>query len=154
MFTPIGRQFFSLMCEHGIVIERALEVLLFWLSVHFIGRGCQWFFRKFKSPLSYAGQLWKHKRWEASSRLDVLLSFLHISLHDLLRVNGDGFRSWVSCFLLLGLPIVWSPLWGVVFCSDFGPFFFLLLFPCWLLFLYLFIPMDDCHFGYEEKVTK
>jgi hypothetical protein len=34
-----------------------------------------------------------------------------------------------------------SAIWGVVFCLDFGPFFFLLLFPCCVffpLFIYLF----------------
>jgi hypothetical protein len=36
-------------------------------------------------------------------------------------------------------PIVRSALWGVVFCLDFCPFLFLLLFPCWMFFLYLFI---------------
>jgi hypothetical protein len=42
-------------------------------------------------------------------------------------------------FLLLGLPMVGFAIWGVVFCLDFGSFFFLLFFPCWMFFLYLFI---------------
>jgi len=37
----------------------------------------------------------------------------------------------------LGLPIVRFALWGVVFGLDFSPFFFLLLFPCHVLFIYL-----------------
>jgi hypothetical protein len=41
---------------------------------------------------------------------------------------------WVQSF-----ELVHSALLGVVFCLDFGPFFFLLLFPCWVFFLYLFI---------------
>ncbi len=32
--------------------QRALEVLLFLLYIHFIGRGSQWFLREFKPPLS------------------------------------------------------------------------------------------------------
>jgi hypothetical protein len=66
---------------------------------------------------------------------------LPISLHNLLCATGDGFRSSVLCFLLLGLPIVCSALSGVVFCLDFSPFFFLLLFHCHVffpLFIYLF----------------
>jgi hypothetical protein len=35
----------------------------------------------------------------------------------LLHATGDGFRSYVSCFLLLGLPIVHSAFSGPVFCS-------------------------------------
>jgi hypothetical protein len=63
-----------------------------------------------------------------------------ISLHNLLCATGDGFRSSVLCFLLLGLPIVCSALSGVVFCLDFSPFFFLLLFHCQVFlpsFIYL-----------------
>jgi hypothetical protein len=37
----------------------------------------------------------------------------------------------------IGSPIVHFALWGVVFCLDLGPFFFLLLFPCRGLFIYL-----------------
>jgi hypothetical protein len=76
---------------------------------------------------------------KASSKLGVLPSFSPISLQDLLHASGDGFKSYVSCFLLLGLPIVRFALWDVVFCLDFGPFFFLLLFPLWVFFVYLFI---------------
>jgi hypothetical protein len=39
----------------------------------------------------------------------------------------------------LGLPIVPSALSGMVFCLEFSPFFFLLLFPWQVFFLYLFI---------------
>jgi hypothetical protein len=73
--------------------------------------------------------------WESSSRLDVLPDFSSISLHNLLCATSDGFRSYVSWFLLLGLPIVHFVLLGVIFCLDFGPFFFLLLFPCQVFFL-------------------
>ncbi len=76
---------------------------------------------------------------EASSRLGVLPGFLPISLHNLLRATDDGLRSYVWCFLLLGLPIVHSALSGVIFCLDFGPFFILLLFPCQVFFIYLCI---------------
>jgi hypothetical protein len=31
---------------------------------------------------------------------------------DLRPATGDGFRSYVSCFLLLGLPIVYSEAWS------------------------------------------
>ncbi len=62
-----------------------------------------------------------------------------LSLHDLLCATNDGFRSQASRFLLLRLPIVCSALSGVKFCLDFGPFFFLLLFPSQVIFLYLFI---------------
>jgi hypothetical protein len=76
---------------------------------------------------------------KACSRLSVLPGFSPISLHDLLRATGDGFRSEVLCFLLLGLPMLCSAIWVVMFCLEFGPFFFLLLFPWWRFFLYLFI---------------
>jgi hypothetical protein len=42
-------------------------------------------------------------------------------------------------FSPLRAPPVRSALLDVVFCLDFGPFFFLLLFPCIVFFLYLFI---------------
>ncbi len=67
---------------------------------------------------------------EPSSRLGVLLGFSPIFLHDLLCATSDGFRLWVSCFFLLRLPIVRFTLSSVVFCLDFNPLFFLLLFPC------------------------
>jgi len=76
---------------------------------------------------------------EAFSKLGVLLGFSLISLHDLFCATGDGFKSEVSCFLLLGLAIVHFALWGLVFSLDFDPFFFLLLFPHSVFFLYLFI---------------
>ncbi len=49
---------------------------------------------------------------EASSKLGVLRGFSRISLQDLLPATGDGFRSEVLCFLLLGPAIVGSALWG------------------------------------------
>jgi hypothetical protein len=76
---------------------------------------------------------------EASSRLGVLPGFLPIALHDLLGATDDGFRSKVSGFLLLRLPIVHFALLSVVFCLNFSPLFFLLLFPCQVFFLPLFI---------------
>ncbi len=77
---------------------------------------------------------------EPFSRLGVLLGFSPISLHNLLRATSDGFRSWVSRFFLLRLPIVCSTFSSVVFYLDFDPLFFLLLFPCKVFsFIYLFI---------------
>ncbi len=86
---------------------------------------------------------------EAFSRLGVLPSFLPFSLHDLFCAYGDGFRSQVLGFLLLGLPIMCFALSGVVFCLDFNPLFFSLVpllgvFP--LLFIYL------CSQPYDEIV--
>jgi hypothetical protein len=54
---------------------------------------------------------------------------------------GPRFQVLGFMFSLIRLPIVQSTLWGVVFCFDFGPFCFLLLFPCGVLFLYLFLLM-------------
>jgi len=59
---------------------------------------------------------------KAFSRLDVLLNFSPISLHDLLCATSDGFRSLVFFVSLLRLPIVRSSLSNVVFCLDFNPF--------------------------------
>jgi hypothetical protein len=42
-------------------------------------------------------------------------------------------------FTPLPAPIVGSALLGVIFCLDSGPFFFLIMFPSWVFFLYLFI---------------
>ncbi len=79
---------------------------------------------------------------KTASRLGVLPSFSPISLHDLLRVTSDGFKPNVLCFLLLGLPILRFALWDVVFCLNFGLFFFssLVLVPLtcvFPLFIYL-----------------
>jgi hypothetical protein len=64
-------------------------------------------------------------------------------LHNLLHATGDGFRSQVLGFLLLGVLIMSFAFLGVIFCLDFKPFFF---FPCIVaflgvfpLFIYLFI---------------
>jgi hypothetical protein len=46
----------------------------------------------------------------------------------------------------LAIPIVCSALSGVIFCLDFGPFFFLLLFPCQVLFI-------CCHGMSGNKIT-
>jgi hypothetical protein len=80
---------------------------------------------------------------EGSSKLGVLLNFLPIPLHDLLHVIGLGPRFHIS---ILGLHIVCSALLSMVFCLDFSPFFFLLLFPCQVFFLYLSTYSDvSCH---------
>ncbi len=78
---------------------------------------------------------------KAFSRLDVLLHFSPISLHDLLCATGDGFRSLVFLFLFLGSPLCilhfqgWSFVWTSIL-SLFN-FFFLLLFTCQVFFLVL-----------------
>ncbi len=70
----------------------------------------------------------------------VVPDFSPISLHNLFCATGDGFRTQVSCFLLLGLPVVhFYTLGCVIFCLDFSAFFFFSLFPCRVFFLYLFI---------------
>ncbi len=43
--------------------QRALEVLLFLLYIHFIGRGCQWLSKEFKLPISCIKQLWQLERF-------------------------------------------------------------------------------------------
>ncbi len=73
---------------------------------------------------------------ETASELGVLPSFSPISLHNLLHATSDGFG--VLRFLI-------SPLRALLyaFCAfKFGLWsflIFLLLFPCWVFFLYLFI---------------
>jgi len=84
-----------------------------------------------------------------ASELDVLPSFSPISLHDLLHATSDGFGSFVSWFLLLGL----SFLHFVLSIVNFGPFFFLLLFPCWVFFLYLFICLFCLSFVEISQLT-
>jgi len=101
--------------------RRALEVSLFLLFIHFIGTSCLWLSREFRPSLG-----------EASSKLGVITSFLPISL---LLVIGLSLRFHV--FYSLGLPNMHSAVSSVIFCLDFSPFFFLLLFPCWVFFLYL-----------------
>ncbi len=61
---------------------------------------------------------------EAFSKLGVLLGLLSISLHDSLWAKGEWFRSQVTLFLLLGLPIVRFALSSVVFYLDFDHFIF------------------------------
>jgi hypothetical protein len=75
------------------------------------------------------------------SRLGDLLRLLLISLHNLFCATGDRFKSCVSWFLLLGLPIVSSALLSVVFAwisvlsfSSLVP-----LLGVFHLFIYLFI---------------
>ncbi len=58
------------------------------------------------------------------------------------------------CFLLLRLSAVHSALCGAVFCLDFDPFFFLLLLPCWVFFLYLFIYLTNWNAANELLVGK
>jgi hypothetical protein len=55
-------------------------------------------------------------------------------------------------FLFSRLLIVRPALSSMVFCLDFGPFFFLLLFPCRVFFLYLFISNSTIHHGHEEGI--
>ncbi len=43
-----------------------------------------------------------------------------------------------------------NPLW--IFCLDFGPFFFLLLFPCSVIFPYLFIYLPLSHRHILESI--
>jgi hypothetical protein len=73
--------------------------------------------------------------WEASSRLGVVLGFLPISLHDLLHAFGDPrfqvFSCWGSPLCVLHFR-VWYFVWTLILP-------FLLLFPCGVFFLYLFI---------------
>ncbi len=71
--------------------------------------------------------------------------------HNLFRATGDGFRSWVSWFLLLRFPIVCFVLLGVIFCLDFGPFFFSSLVPL-LGVIYLFILNKRHHIGYNYQL--
>jgi hypothetical protein len=79
---------------------------------------------------------------KAFSRLDVLLNFSPISLHELLCATSDGFRSLVFLFLFLGSPLcvlhfrVWSFVWTSIL-SLFNIYIFLLLFTCQVFFLVL-----------------
>ncbi len=75
---------------------------------------------------------------EASSKLGVLPSFSPISLHDLFHVTSDGFRSQVSSFLILRLPIVHFAFFVVIFCLDFS-LFLKILSPYHMVFLQIFI---------------
>jgi hypothetical protein len=60
-------------------------------------------------------------------------------LHNLLCATSDGFKSWVSCFFLLRLPIVCSTFSSVIIYLDFDQLFFFSLIPLQGFFLYLFI---------------
>jgi hypothetical protein len=65
---------------------------------------------------------------ETSFRLSILPGFSPISLDDLLGTAGNGFRSYVLCFLLLRLPIVRSALshfrvWSLVWTWVLSFFF-------------------------------
>ncbi len=55
------------------------------------------------------------------------------------------------CFLFLGLPIVHSPLWGVVFCLDMDPFFFPSLVP-FLDVIYLFIYLNYARLAHGKNL--
>ncbi len=85
--------------------------------------------------------------------------FSPISLHHLLCAScasGDGFRSQVSGFLLR-LPIVRFALSGVVFCLDFSPFFFLLLFNCrvfFLIYLFRYLESSCCFFSPSASIQE
>ncbi len=121
---------------HGQQI--ALEILFFRLYIHFIGKRCQWFFKKIKPPLFCMHQVVVTTR-EPSSRLGVLSIFSPISLHNLLHVMGDGFKSYFPVFSSKGSPLcilefwVWSFVWTLVLsfffsCSLVGRFPFIYLF--------------------------
>jgi hypothetical protein len=72
-----------------------------------------------------------------------------ISLHDLLYVTSDGFRSKASWFLFLGAPHCGFCAFGCDLLFELQSFpFFLLLFPCQVFFLYLFICL-----GYAKTIT-
>jgi len=63
-------------------------------------------------------------------------------------INLLSFKSWVC---ILGLTIACFVFSGVIFCLDFDPFFFfLLLFPCQVFFLYLFIYLFMFLFNYMK----
>jgi hypothetical protein len=61
MFTLVGEQLPSLMCQHGMV-NKGLQCPPLLIIRSFIGKECQWLFKKFKSPLSCIKQLWQHER--------------------------------------------------------------------------------------------
>jgi hypothetical protein len=76
---------------------------------------------------------------EASSRLGVPLSFTPISLQWF--VSCYWWWVYILCFMFSPLRalILGSALLGVIFCLDSSPFFFLLMFPCRVFFLYIYI---------------
>ncbi len=129
------------MCQHGIISEGLLEVHFFRLYVHFIGKECQWIIVILSQGVVVV---------EASFKFNVFLGLSFISLHNLLCVIDDGFRSQVLCFLFLGLPIVCSTFSSGVFCLEFGPFFFsfLVLFPN---VFHLFNYLKDAILGHHMK---
>jgi hypothetical protein len=114
--------------------QRPLEVLLFRLYVHFIGRECQWFFREFRPPLCYIGQLWHQERLLLG--LVSFQIFAHLHAQALLMMGlGPRFcvfssLSFPLCILHFG---VWSFVWTSVFSFS-SPVPFLGVFP---LFIYL-----------------
>jgi hypothetical protein len=78
--------------------------------------------------------------WQQERPLLGLVSFqVSCSSRFCFVLTDDGFRSKVSGFVLLGLLIVRFAFTSVVFCSNFSPLLFLLLFPCQVFFVYLFI---------------
>ncbi len=54
-------------------------------------------------------------------------------------VSDDGLSPKFHVFFLLRLFVVHFALLNVVFCFDFNPFFYILLFRCQVFFLCLFI---------------
>jgi hypothetical protein len=82
--------------------------------------------------------------------LGVLSSFSPISLHELLCVADDGFKSYVTWFLILGLFIVCfapsrvlSLFWASILLFFFFPCFFVGCFSFIYLFIYLFDEIID-----------
>jgi hypothetical protein len=71
-------------------------------------------------------------------------------LHNLFCATGDGFKSWVLWFLLLGLPIASSTFSSVVFvCTWVLSFSSLVpLLGVFHLFIYLFIYLSWLYFKY------
>jgi hypothetical protein len=134
-------EFFSSICQHGMVSEMFINRVFVALQrVQASIILCR--------AVVAAG--------ETSFRLGVLPSFSAISLHDLLRATRDGFRSYVSCFLLLGLPIVRYALPGVVFGLDLGSFIFSSLVPLpgvFHSFIYLFTSTYMLH-ARDMKITR
>jgi hypothetical protein len=71
--------------------QRALEKLLFSFYVHFINKGCQWFFTRFRPPLPLHWAI--VVKVEVFSKFNILPNFLPISLHNLFHATSDGFKS-------------------------------------------------------------
>ncbi len=140
MFTLASRRLPSLMCQHGMVNEDLWRSssfdYMFILQVEDVNGSLESLGHHYLALGNCGNTRGLFQAWCPSR-------FSPISLHNLLFTTSDGFRSQVQCFLLIELAIVHSALWGVIFCLDFSPFFFLLLFPCWVFFLYLLFCQEN-----------